>query len=675
MSNPAELPNNARLLGIDSLLCDESTVSATDVQKLLEQCFVAETDVEGPGYVEDVIERLWAAANRETRERLDGGHNEFSPEVARCEIILTRGERKLLARGVGCALRTECSPFIRNEDGTRCSDGDDIPSTWAQNTFRLDNSTGNQGDREGERPAKRARLMQVGDDSGIGLILDDNPVGSKDRNREEYPYLPRSDGVLDFEDVVSFGRHTKTDGEIDTLSGISDKDKGYDNENMLIDFIGSHGDEYSDKFDQNNDFRGINKESSSPNMISDLELGRNETSYLDPSVFGYCDNGQLRELHDLESSNGPYDHGEEDYAGGSFEPLPLSFDSQAYNATKQPQGRTWDDQASRTMDGSNEEAWYTRSGLNVIQDTHLHQNYSDSGESSPMKPNLKARNKIADAEGIDAAIYTTVDLATKSLGIDAFTMLRARTVKTPLHDTLPPSSQLSSSPAFTPGPEQEQAQDLRGAPENIRDRKTLSLPSSGILPTKAHRYMASLDFLQKQVLVRSLRMSRHLVHLAERYDLGGVDLIIDPYTAVIFAPLLSLPSQCESLLAHVSTQSYSYGHLLVVFEAYPVSRSIKPSSHPTSVTTSDLNAYTPPILKAIKKFRRNLDIREACGTKAVTCKVNVAFADSVDEAAAYARSFGDIAEERDVTQGAIWGQREWLDSEISEVSGYQRIFT
>ena len=55
--------------------------------------------------------------------------------------------------------------------------------------------------------------------------------------------------------------------------------------------------------------------------------------------------------------------------------------------------------------------------------------------------------------------------------------------------------------------------------------------------------------------------------------------------------------------------------------------------------------------------------------------MNVAFADSVDEAAAYARSFGDIAEERDVTQGAIWGQREWLDSEISEVSGYQRIFT
>jgi hypothetical protein len=54
--------------------------------------------------------------------------------------------------------------------------------------------------------------------------------------------------------------------------------------------------------------------------------------------------------------------------------------------------------------------------------------------------------------------------------------------------------------------------------------------------------------------------------------------------------------------------------------------------------------------------------------------VNVAFADSVDEAAAYARFFGDIAEERDVTQGAIWGQREWLDSVISEVSGLQRIF-
>lgn len=186
---------------------------------------------------------------------------------------------------------------------------------------------------------------------------------------------------------------------------------------------------------------------------------------------------------------------------------------------------------------------------------------------------------------------------------------------------------------------------------------------------KVHRYMASLDLLQKQVLVRSLRTADYLVDLVERHSLGGVHLILDPYTAIIFAPLLSLPSQCESLLTHVSTQSYSYKHLHMVFEAYPVSRSFKPPTVLFDLAACDLHAYTPPILKAIKKFRRDLDIGEACGTKAATCEVNVAFADSVDEAAAYVRYVGDMAEERDETRGAIWGQREWLDLEISEVRG------
>jgi hypothetical protein len=62
-----------------------------------------------------------------------------------------------------------------------------------------------------------------------------------------------------------------------------------------------------------------------------------------------------------------------------------------------------------------------------------------------------------------------------------------------------------------------------------------------------------------------------------------------------------------------------------------------------------------------------LDIGEGCGTKAATCDVKVAFADSVDETAAYARCFGEIAKGRDETHGAIWGQREWLDLDTSEV--------
>jgi hypothetical protein len=59
-------------------------------------------------------------------------------------------------------------------------------------------------------------------------------------------------------------------------------------------------------------------------------------------------------------------------------------------------------------------------------------------------------------------------------------------------------------------------------------------------------------------------------------------------------------------------------------------------------------------MKAVKRFcpSRDLDIGEACGTKAATYDVKV---DSVDETAAYARCFGEITKGRDETQGAIWG--------------------
>jgi hypothetical protein len=282
--------------------------------------------------------------------------------------------------------------------------------------------------------------------------------------------------------------------------------------------------------------------------------------------------------------------------------------------------------------------------------------------------------KDNDVAGIGVAAYMDMDLATRSLGIDTFASLRAKAVKPSTRGILPPSPQpLPSSATTASGLEQEvQPSELRSAPQNLYDRKTLRLPSPWILPTDTHRYMASLDLLQKQVLVRSLRTAEYLVHLVERHSLGGVDLILDPYTAVIFAPLLSLPSQGESLLFRVSTQSHTYKHLLVVFEAYPVSRSFKPLSRFSDPAAYDLHAYTPPIMKAIKRFRRDLDIGEACGTKAATCEVKVAFADSVDEAAAYARYYGEIAKGRDETRGAIWGQREWLDLDISEVGGQVR---
>jgi hypothetical protein len=678
VTSTTDLPNHVRLLEIDALSDDgggERQSGMRDVQKLLERSFVLEKDVKD--CVGDVVERLWKSDEKEGAEGGNGRNNEFSPEIARCEIILTRAERRALARSVKGA----------PEDGSQCNDGDVIRQD--KKTHKPDD---NQGDDEVERPAKRARLSEAVDDSGIGFITEDVRVGLKDQDQD--------DGVLDFEDdtedYASSRRHrAQEDADVDMLSGIYDN--AHDNQTMLTEPNSDSGGGYSYNtydLDQDDDSADANKENCPPpiaGLNSDPNQGRHETWLRYSFGFGNDGNGRLPGLDgpQTEHSDRPYDD-DEDHAGGSFEPLPLSFDSQAYQAIKlrpQSQVRSWDNQAPHIVDADDEEDWHTRPSLNeqpaAVQDswnldttradTHLRNDrFEDQalghGDTDSRELHLtRIVTKNDDAEG---AAYVNMDLATRSLGIDTFALLRARVVKSSAHDALPPSSLPLPSSAAASESEQEQGpQGPRTAPQNLHDRKTLRLPSPWIFPMKAHTYMASLDLLQKQVLVRSLRTAQHLVHLVERHSLGGVDLILDPYTAVIFAPLFSLPSQCESLLSRVSTQSYSYKHLLVVFEAYPVSRSVKPSSRLSDSAAIDLHAYTPPILKAVKKFRRDLDIAEACGTKAASCEVKVAFADSVDEAAAYARYLGDIVEERDETRGAIWGQREWLDLEISEVCG------
>ncbi|EDR04436.1 uncharacterized protein LACBIDRAFT_330568 [Laccaria bicolor S238N-H82] len=245
-------------------------------------------------------------------------------------------------------------------------------------------------------------------------------------------------------------------------------------------------------------------------------------------------------------------------------------------------------------------------------------------------------------------------IATHTLGIASFAQLRARNILDPgpAPEPIAPTSQ-DVSPELL---------EVRSAPSDIYDRNTLRLPDVRQPPITAHRYMMSLELLQKQTLVRALRSPACSIDLVERDILNGVDLILDPFTAIIFVPLLSLPSQCESVVQQVSYQSWHYARLLVVFEAYPESSSVRPSKG----IVSDLYAYTPPVLKAIKKFRRDVSIAEACGMKSPSLMVQYAFADQVQETALFARLFGDEAERRDQTQGAIWGRREWLDEEISE---------
>ncbi|KAH9929682.1 uncharacterized protein B0H18DRAFT_995724 [Fomitopsis serialis] len=176
-------------------------------------------------------------------------------------------------------------------------------------------------------------------------------------------------------------------------------------------------------------------------------------------------------------------------------------------------------------------------------------------------------------------------------------------------------------------------------PVELLDSDTLCLAESELQPAIMHRYMASVALLQKRVLVRGLLSHQCCIDLIEREDLGDADLILDVDTAVTFASLAALPSQIDAMLARLTRLSWRYSHTLVVFEAYPT---------------------------RFKKLRRDLSIAEACQTKKAGSAIRLAFATTVEEAASYARYYGDDAEARDTTQGALWGAREWLDFDEQE---------
>ncbi|KAJ7118748.1 hypothetical protein C8R44DRAFT_789150 [Mycena epipterygia] len=253
-------------------------------------------------------------------------------------------------------------------------------------------------------------------------------------------------------------------------------------------------------------------------------------------------------------------------------------------------------------------------------------------------------------------VLNAPDIATRSLGIAEFAKLRARKVSIPIPESHPISAQGEANTL----PEEPS----HSIPESIYDRNTLRLPSTWNLPDSLHRYMVSMELVQKQGLVRCLRSRACSIDLVERDALGGVDIILDPHTAIIFTNLLVLPSECADLVSRIGQQSWLYSRLLVIFDAYPAAHSYQ--SKVNSNTVSELFAYTPPVLKALGKLRRDLGISEGCGTKRQACTVQYAFADTVDEAAMFTRYFGDFAEANDESRGIIWGDRAWLDDDVPE---------
>ena len=237
--------------------------------------------------------------------------------------------------------------------------------------------------------------------------------------------------------------------------------------------------------------------------------------------------------------------------------------------------------------------------------------------------------------------------------IIAFAKLRSKTLSNQKAVTKVKPNQTSDAPRDL----EESSGRPRHTPLDIFTPTTLQLPSQVKQPDAVHHYMASLNVLQKQLLVRALREPTCFVELIERDNLGGADLILDPFTAILYRSLFSLSSECDELIDLVSKLSWSFERLVIVLEAFSPAHAIRSTDQ-----ANDLYAYTPPILKAIKRLRRGVDMVEADQEKRQETVVLYAFPNSVKEAAAITRYIGDMVQSLDQTDGVLWGDRSWLDS-------------
>ncbi|KAG5353703.1 hypothetical protein C0989_003129 [Termitomyces sp. Mn162] len=553
--------------------------------------------------------------------------DEFSEEVGKCEIILTKKERKaLLMRERGMVEdefeAEEASEDAGNEQGDKKIEMVNNPKSPELDGSRIiKRSTQTPGHCEKEndhRPMKRARMSA--DDSVIGMMLElDGPL--RDLDGDQDVSLDTADNML--QDIYQNDNYAMTNG--------SKANNGDENIKQAAGtVIESEGCDYVDAYFGNTD------DCSSEMVPTEDELPN------------YGRRGLSDSLKPLLLSNGSYD-----YTQASVTPFSFADDSDTMLHLGQSS-------ADATLDNRDQGILDTRMAvdLNIPQHavaTEANVIFAVNSEGNDHSGSFK-----------DTCLKSlNFDLASHSLGIEAFARLRARTIT-------------NSAPLLTDQPTetlntQETAEPLirivaRTTPTELYTDMTVRIPSHSPRPQTIHKYMASVDLLQKQILIRSLASQECLVELVERDSLGGADLIIDPHTAVIFTCLLSLPACCNKLLERLSAQSWRYKRVLIVFEAYPESRSFR--QRPKDGLTEpepELYAYTPPIVKAIKRFRRNLAIAEGCGKKSTACDVWYAFANSVSDAATYSRLFGDGAERADWTRGVLWGDRAWLDADESQV--------
>lgn len=231
------------------------------------------------------------------------------------------------------------------------------------------------------------------------------------------------------------------------------------------------------------------------------------------------------------------------------------------------------------------------------------------------------------------------------------------------------------SPSRLPTPEASSGHDRRTLPPDVMRVAAYSFGRGDPLgpPATTHRYIASFDLVQKRGLAFQL-LSRDVcdAELIEREALTDVDLIIDAGAAVLFFAISLLPTKANELSDRIARLSWRYTKLLLVFEAYPSSRSRTTSFRASTEDGLTPYAFSPPVLKALKQFRRSMVIAESLGSKSPSCGTELVFALDEVEAARYTRLFADhravdCSGGTDRAMGGPWDDRAWLVEDIYEV--------
>lgn len=204
----------------------------------------------------------------------------------------------------------------------------------------------------------------------------------------------------------------------------------------------------------------------------------------------------------------------------------------------------------------------------------------------------------------------------------------------------------------------------REIPPEIVDANTVLLPSNWLCPTTHLKYIASMNVLQKTVLLHHLELECR-VDIVERENIEAhsADLIIGVDAALLYVSLSSLHLSKEKLADRIAVLSWRFELIMVVFEAF----SLKTALRPQRLTEGNLTPYAfPPVtIKAIKTLKKLLTVMEMIPSmvnekktaKLPSTVVKYAYARDVLEAAKFARLAGDEV-------GAL--NAEWLSDEYSQ---------